>query len=302
MLSLTELGNRLKEARQAKGMSLDDLQAVTKIQKRYLTGIEEGNYKVMPGSFYVRAFIKQYAEAVNLDPEELFQAYSQDIPSTYNDDLPDKLSRVQTRKDMGERSSKILDLLPKILIFAFVIGALVLIYYFVQKSAGDESEEPVNKDNQEITYETSEDLTKADETDETDGTDEETAEETEDTTEETEPEVPAQEIAVVEANGSKTTFELKNAEKFEVKLVSTGETWVNMKNGKGYSFFQGLLKKGGEKESETIDYSKETEAFIVVGNSLATEIYVNDQKIEYAVSPSEQVRQDITIRFVKTNE
>ncbi len=70
---MTELGNRLKEAREEKGMSLDDLQAATKIQKRYLTALEEGNYDIIPGKFYVRAFIKQYAEAVGLDSELLFE-------------------------------------------------------------------------------------------------------------------------------------------------------------------------------------------------------------------------------------
>ena len=73
MLLLTELGNRLKEARLSKGYSLDDLQEITKIQKRYLVGIEEGNYSIMPGSFYVRAFIKQYAEAVGLDSKVIFR-------------------------------------------------------------------------------------------------------------------------------------------------------------------------------------------------------------------------------------
>ena len=72
---VTELGARLKEARLQKGYSLDDLQEITKIQKRYLVGIEEGNYASMPGSFYVRAFIKQYAEAVGLNPNEILQQY-----------------------------------------------------------------------------------------------------------------------------------------------------------------------------------------------------------------------------------
>ena len=80
MLLLTELGARLKEARLAKGYSLEDLQEITKIQKRYLVGIEEGNYSIMPGSFYVRAFIKQYAEAVGLDPEELLNQFKKDVP------------------------------------------------------------------------------------------------------------------------------------------------------------------------------------------------------------------------------
>jgi cytoskeletal protein RodZ len=61
---VTELGNRLKEARLAKGLSLEDLQSITKIQKRYLIGIEEGNYSSMPGNFYVRAFVKQYQQLI----------------------------------------------------------------------------------------------------------------------------------------------------------------------------------------------------------------------------------------------
>ena len=72
---MTGLGDRLREARTAKGFTLDDLQSITKIQKRYLSGIENEDYSMMPGSFYVRAFIKQYAEAVGLDPDEMLSLY-----------------------------------------------------------------------------------------------------------------------------------------------------------------------------------------------------------------------------------
>ena len=40
----------------------------------------------MPGKFYARAFIKQYAEAVGLEPEELFEEYKNEIPIAYEDD------------------------------------------------------------------------------------------------------------------------------------------------------------------------------------------------------------------------
>ena len=95
---MTELGNRLKEAREAKGLSLDDLQDITKIQKRYLVGIEEGNYEMMPGKFYVRAFIKQYCEAVGLDPEEIFEEYKSNVPSSIHDEIPESFSRVKSRQ------------------------------------------------------------------------------------------------------------------------------------------------------------------------------------------------------------
>ena len=59
-----------------------------------------------------------------------------------------------------------------------------------------------------------------------------------------------------------------------------------------------MLKKGGT-ENHSIDLSQETEVVIVAGRSSETEIYVNDQKLEYAVSPTEEVLQNITIRYVK---
>lgn len=70
---MNEIGQKLREARIEKGYTLDDLQQITKIQKRYLIAIEEGNFDALPGSFYVRAFIKQYAQTVGLDNDALLQ-------------------------------------------------------------------------------------------------------------------------------------------------------------------------------------------------------------------------------------
>ena len=64
MSFMSALGSKLREARIEKGYTLNTLQQMTKIQKKYLQAIEEGNYEDMPGHFYVRAFIKQYADVV----------------------------------------------------------------------------------------------------------------------------------------------------------------------------------------------------------------------------------------------
>lgn len=318
MLALTELGSRLKEAREVKGISLDELQKITKIQKRYLIGIEEGNYSIMPGKFYIRAFIKQYAEAVDLNPEEIFDLYKEDVPSVVNTELPE-LSRVKARKDISEGNGKVLDALPKVLIAVFLIGAAALVYYLVQQNADDKTNETLDTGTESVKYEVenvgkkndgkkdtgseekieNEDSKNEDinaEEPNTDSEDETIIDETDNQSETT-----TQEVVVVSSSGYETIYELKNADRFDVKLVSTGETWVNMKNGKGFSLFQGMLKKG-QVESQTVDYSKETEAALVIGNSTNTEIYINDQKIEYAIAPTEEVRQDIVIRFVPKEE
>ncbi|WP_066320726.1 helix-turn-helix domain-containing protein [Bacillus sp. FJAT-29814] len=313
---MTELGNRLKEARLAKDLSLDDLQSMTKIQKRYLIGIEEGNYSSMPGNFYVRAFIKQYAEALGLNPEEIFETYKNEIPPSINDEMP-QLSRVKTHKNISPGNSKIFDFLPKILIAVFVIGVAGLFYYFISTNAGDDTNEAVSQDNEPVKLVKSDNLEKAQADEKEKAADKEKAkdkkqEKSKDETqieetpkEETQtpvPEAPKQELTVVQTSGRNSTFSLANADKFVVKVVSRGESWVSIKNGIGKSFFQGTLKAGTETESQTYDLTPEAAAVITVGRTLDADIYVNDQKLEYAVPPAEKVRQDITIQFVPKNQ
>ena len=67
-----------------------------KIQKRYLAAHEE---KItVTGKVYVRAFIKQYAEAVDLDPESLLKSFRNEIPSVHDGNIIQQLSRTQTRQ------------------------------------------------------------------------------------------------------------------------------------------------------------------------------------------------------------
>jgi cytoskeletal protein RodZ len=292
---VTELGKILKENRELKGLSLDELQSITKIQKRYLLGIEEGNYAMMPGKFYVRAFIKQYAEAVGLEPDQLFEQYKNEIPATYNDELPEQLSRVQSRKSLSPDASKVFDILPKILIGVFIVGAVALIWYLIVQNAGDDAKEPVTSEKGPTKVEETENLAEEN-MDTAEDEDEEKAEE--DAAEDTPEEVPAQELTVVSTSGSNTVYDLKNADKFVVKIVSLGTTWVGVSNGSGKSIFQETLdinKNGSRVE----DMTNETQAVINVGRAPQTEIYINDQKLEYAIPPDKDMTQIIRINFVK---
>ncbi|AKG35152.1 helix-turn-helix domain-containing protein [Paenibacillus durus] len=124
---MSELGRQLKEARLQKGMSLDDVQEVTKIRKKYLEAIETGDYKVLPGSFYVRAFIKTYAEAVGVNPDELIQEpgsvpVPKEEPSTMETVLQKRSRRPET-----ERNAK---WVPTLLMWIFPVLIIVVIYMY----------------------------------------------------------------------------------------------------------------------------------------------------------------------------
>ncbi|WP_328097673.1 helix-turn-helix domain-containing protein [Peribacillus frigoritolerans] len=300
MFYLTELGNRLKEAREAKDLSLEDLQELTKIQKRYLIGIEEGNYSMMPGKFYVRAFIKQYCEAVGLDSEEIFEQYKSEIPSVYSEELPEQLSRVQSRKTIPAGDSKVVELLPKILAAVLVIGAAVLIWVLVLNymSNPDNEDKKDAKQSDAVGYNKSEEFNKEEE-----NADQKQNEEKSDSSEKkneddtaVKDEEKEQNLAVTSSSGKNSTYELKNTDTFKLKVTSKGSPWVGIKNGEGKLLFQGTIEKD---KSQEIDFTNEKEAVINIGRAYETEIYVNDEKLEYSISPTEVNTQLVTIQFTK---
>ncbi|WP_339242084.1 RodZ domain-containing protein [Paenibacillus sp. FSL F4-0243] len=123
---MSELGRQLKEARLQKGMSLDDVQEVTKIRKKYLEAIESGDYKVLPGSFYVRAFIKTYAEAVGMSPDELLEEHG-NVPAPPEDTAMETVIQKRSRRPETERNAK---WLPTVLMWTFPILIIVVIYIY----------------------------------------------------------------------------------------------------------------------------------------------------------------------------
>lgn len=74
---MSGIGEKLRKAREAKGLSISDIEKTTKIQSRYLEAIENNEFDKLPGDFYVRAFIRQYAQIVGLDGKELLNEYSE---------------------------------------------------------------------------------------------------------------------------------------------------------------------------------------------------------------------------------
>ncbi len=60
----------LKSAREAKGITLSQISDATMIGVQFLDAIEQGNVTVLPQT-YVRAFIREYALVIGLDPQEV---------------------------------------------------------------------------------------------------------------------------------------------------------------------------------------------------------------------------------------
>jgi len=66
--------SELKKAREAKHLTLSDIADATSINVKLLEAIEQGHTSILPEP-YVRAFIREYASVVDLDPAEVLRNY-----------------------------------------------------------------------------------------------------------------------------------------------------------------------------------------------------------------------------------
>ena len=72
---MSQLGERLREAREAQGISIAQAAAETRILQRYLAALENGDYQHLPGDIYARGFVRNYASYLGLPQDEMVEIY-----------------------------------------------------------------------------------------------------------------------------------------------------------------------------------------------------------------------------------
>src|SRR6476661_1941075 len=71
------LGEKLRQAREERGISISEVAEQTRISPLYIKSIEEDDYKPLPGGIFNKGFLKSYARYVGYDENEALQEYSQ---------------------------------------------------------------------------------------------------------------------------------------------------------------------------------------------------------------------------------
>lgn len=69
-------GDRARRQRERRGVSLDAIAKATKVSAALFAGLERGDCSRWPGGVYSRAYVRAYAEAIGLDPDEAVEDFT----------------------------------------------------------------------------------------------------------------------------------------------------------------------------------------------------------------------------------
>ena len=70
---MNSVGERLRLERLRQGREISDIAAQTRISSRYIEAIETGDLRSLPGGFFYRSFVRQYASVLGIDEAEVDQ-------------------------------------------------------------------------------------------------------------------------------------------------------------------------------------------------------------------------------------
>ena len=271
---MLELGQTLKKARIDRGLTLEDLHETTKIRKRYLEAIEEGNFKVLPGNFYVRAFIKSYAEAVGLDPNEVLGLYKNVIPNFPTQEVSSEpLRRKRQNTKVSLKGSR---WITGLLLWAFFILIVAILWVVISNNYNGGNKFQTDKDKTKITDKTPyATLT---------GSDNVTTTPTPTSTPTPTP-TPTVMVKLIETQGTLDKYQVIGTTTMTVDLEIVGDQcWFSLESieaGSRKLVDQGTLSKG---EKRTWDSVKAV--YIKLGRANAAKVTVNGTDIPVGPNPS----------------
>lgn len=130
------LGEKLRQAREDRGISISEVAEQTRISSLYLEGIEADDYRALPGGIFNKGFVKSYAKYVGLDEQEALSDYARLIASQDNNaDDDSKVYRPEVLTDDRSNSSSFLTIVFAVVILGLISwGAYTFAKYYGESS------------------------------------------------------------------------------------------------------------------------------------------------------------------------
>lgn len=119
-MSSGSVGKALKQEREERRLSLEEVSSTTRIPRKTLESLEEDRFEDLPSGVFVRGFIKAYASAVHIDAEDVLAQFDEQTPKTLP---PTPLASVHSRRRYGA----ILLAIATLAMFVIIIATFALV-------------------------------------------------------------------------------------------------------------------------------------------------------------------------------
>lgn len=282
------IGSRLREAREEKNITLDELQEETKIQKRYLTAIENDQFDVLPGKFYAKAFIREYATAVDLDGNQLLTEYGFDENALPEEEETEVRSYSRVQRSAKKASTSNFSIVPKIIVVLLIIGIIVVAWTLLQKSSSDKGGEVIDSPDEELIRDSKESPPADEEDDEEDESETDAEEEPE---EEEDDDVDVFIVDDGQSGQDPIIGVNMSGDERVLRLEVSEEVYIDVKSESGEVYYGQILDVDESPKEINLEEDK---IYLNIGNTTALKMYINDVEIEY---PNDKVHQKLWLDF-----
>ena len=281
------IGQELQKARLDKGLSLDDIQQTTKIQKRYLAAIENGQFDQLPGACYERAFVRQYANAVGLDVADFMKNH--DITTeTVEPDLSgarvdaDNVTRAGMHKVEETAADKTRQMMPKILIGVAVIAIIAVIWAVVASFAGSAKQQSKNESSVSVTTSKVSSVSSSSESKSTTDESKKSSSKKESSKKESSEKKDDNKVdlGTGASTGNTVTYAAVKApadKDMTLNLKSTGASWIQVKDAAGTVLWNGTLQANGNQDVKIP--ASVTGISVSIGNATVTKMSLDGSDV-----------------------
>jgi len=145
-MSLT-LGEKLRQAREERGITISEVAEQTRISGLYLSGIENDDYRTLPGGIFNKGFIKSFAKYVGVDEHEALQDYARLVANQDNEIVDEpKTYRPQVLTDGRNTTSNLPTIIIAVLILGLMTWGILALVSYIQNQPNQTSNKNASPD------------------------------------------------------------------------------------------------------------------------------------------------------------
>jgi len=135
------LGEKLRTAREERGISISEVAEQTRISPLYLEAIDRNDYKTLPGGIFNKGFVRSYAKYVGVPEQDALQEYSRMMAES----APQEEGEVKAyRPEVLTDDRAATSIVPTIIFAAVILGLMSAgILFLVNYIRNERSEPPI---------------------------------------------------------------------------------------------------------------------------------------------------------------